>query len=54
MPVVYPTGIDTAATFPATATLAAERLSDEPHSELHGDIGAALVALETKVGVTVG
>lgn len=57
----YPDEIDDAGTFPAADTLHADRLDGtadpsppaaEFHSRLHADLGAAIIALETLVGVT--
>jgi hypothetical protein len=44
----FPDDLDT---FPDAATLAANTLATDPHSTLHGDLGAAVAALEAKVGV---
>jgi hypothetical protein len=46
----YPTTLDT---FPAAATLAAHALDTDPHSTLHGNLGAAIVAVETALGALV-
>ena len=44
----FPTTLDT---FPDAATLAAQTLATTPHSTLHANLGAALRALEEKVGI---
>jgi microcystin-dependent protein len=51
MAVLFPTSLDSS-TFPAAATLTAETLAVEPHSKLHDELGQAILALETKVGIT--
>lgn len=51
MPTDFPAGIDTATTLPTAADLADDNLDTKPHSTLHGDIGLAVIALETKVGI---
>ncbi len=48
----FPAALDTVTILPTAATLAAEQLSTGPHSTLHGDIGLAVIAVETKVGIT--
>lgn len=49
MPTNFPaTAVDT---FPVAATLAGETLATDPHSLLHGNLGLAVNALETKVGI---
>lgn len=49
MPTNYPGALDS---FPSAATLAAHQLSTDPHSTLHGNLGASVLALETQVGTT--
>jgi hypothetical protein len=44
----FPTTLDT---FPSAATLVSHTLATDPHSTLHGNLGAAVAALEAKVGV---
>jgi hypothetical protein len=44
----FPTSLPS---FPAAATLASQNLSTSPHSTLHGNLGAELLAALTKVGV---
>lgn len=48
MAINFPTSLDT---FPSAATLASQTLATTPHSTLHGDLGAALAAVEAKLGV---
>ena len=48
MPTNFPTTLDT---FPSAATLATHTLQSDPHSLLHDNLGAAIAALEAKVGV---
>lgn len=50
MTVLFPTALDSS-TFPSAATLTAETLADGPHSLLHDQLGQAILALETKVGI---
>ena len=47
----FPTGLDT---FPSAATLspASNKLSTQPHSLLHGNLGDAVAALQAKMGIT--
>lgn len=49
----YPASIDTTATFPTQATLGAHELYTDPHSQLHGNIGDAIQAVETYIGTSV-
>lgn len=44
----YPDDIDS---FPDQETLAEHSLADDPHSQLHADLGAAIVAIQGSVGV---
>ena len=43
----FPTSLDT---FPNAATLSTHRLSTDPHSLLHGNIGDSLAAVQAKMG----
>lgn len=47
----FPTGLDSATNLPTAADLADDNLDTKPHSTLHGDLGLAVLALETKVGI---
>lgn len=44
----FPTGLDS---FPTAADLADDTLATKPHSTTHGNLGDAVLAVETKVGV---
>lgn len=46
MPTNFPTAVDS---FPTAATLAGHNLSTDPHSTLHGNLGDAVLAVETYV-----
>jgi len=47
MTTAFPGSLDT---FPSAATLAGHNLDTDPHSTLHGNLGDAIAALQTKVG----
>lgn len=45
----YPTGLDS---FPSQSTLAGHQLNTDPHSQLHANLGDAIRALQTLLGIT--
>lgn len=48
MPTNFPTSLDT---FPTAADLSDDTLATKPHSTTHGNLGDAVLAVQTKVGV---